>query len=201
MYSLERRRERYRIMYTWKILEGWLPNLTDPITTKYSERVGRLCIIPSKQAKASSAIQTQKFNSFRIHGARLFNKMPKEICNITNCEPTFFKRNLDTFLSLVPDEPLVAGVNRRCMSNSILEMTNYINPDDILKAHYSNISPTTLTTHHHISNLLCVLYYALVFVNFYFTLAGFIILFDSYFTFAGVNILLLSRRVFKLPAR
>ena len=28
LYSLERRRERYRIIYVWKILEGMVPNLS-----------------------------------------------------------------------------------------------------------------------------------------------------------------------------
>ena len=66
--------------------------------------------------------------------------MPKEIRNITKCDPNVFKINLDKFFSLILDEPLVAGVNRRYPSNSILDMVNYMNPDDILKAHFSHIS-------------------------------------------------------------
>ena len=30
MYSLERRRERYLIIYTWRIIEGQVPNISDP---------------------------------------------------------------------------------------------------------------------------------------------------------------------------
>ena len=30
MYSLERRRERYLIIYTWRIIEGQLPNIGEP---------------------------------------------------------------------------------------------------------------------------------------------------------------------------
>ena len=31
LYSLQRRRERYSIIYAWKIIEGLVPNLLDPI--------------------------------------------------------------------------------------------------------------------------------------------------------------------------
>ena len=30
MYSLERRRERYLIIYTWRITEGQVPNISEP---------------------------------------------------------------------------------------------------------------------------------------------------------------------------
>ena len=31
LYSLQRRRDRYSIIYVWKIVEGLVPNLSDPI--------------------------------------------------------------------------------------------------------------------------------------------------------------------------
>ena len=33
LYSLQRRREKYGIIYVWKIIEGLVPNLSDPIVT------------------------------------------------------------------------------------------------------------------------------------------------------------------------
>ena len=44
LYSLQHRRERYIIIYMWKILEGLVPNLFPPICTKPSDRRGRTCI-------------------------------------------------------------------------------------------------------------------------------------------------------------
>ena len=44
LYSLQHRRERYIIIYVWKILEGLVPNLFPPICTKTSDRRGRTCI-------------------------------------------------------------------------------------------------------------------------------------------------------------
>ena len=35
LYSLQRRRERYIIIYVWKILEGLVPYLFPPICTKH----------------------------------------------------------------------------------------------------------------------------------------------------------------------
>ena len=43
--SLERRRERYQIIYVWKILEGLVPNFpgSSEITPRHSDRRGRSC--------------------------------------------------------------------------------------------------------------------------------------------------------------
>ena len=42
LYSLQRRREIYIIIYVWKILEGLVPNLFSPICTL--DRRGRTCV-------------------------------------------------------------------------------------------------------------------------------------------------------------
>ena len=38
LYSLQRRRERYCIIYIWKIIEGLAPNFSNPVTGTVSER-------------------------------------------------------------------------------------------------------------------------------------------------------------------
>ena len=45
LYSLQRRRDRYSIIYLWKIVDGLVPNLSDPITCSLSDRRGRICIV------------------------------------------------------------------------------------------------------------------------------------------------------------
>ena len=45
LYSFQRRRERYIIIYVWKMLEGLVPNLFPPICTQTSDRRRRNCII------------------------------------------------------------------------------------------------------------------------------------------------------------
>ena len=44
-YSLQKRRHRYSFIYVWKIVEGLVPNLSDPITCSLSDRRGRTCIV------------------------------------------------------------------------------------------------------------------------------------------------------------
>ena len=43
LYYLQRRRDRYTLIYVWKILESIVPNLNIPITCYNSIRRGRLC--------------------------------------------------------------------------------------------------------------------------------------------------------------
>ena len=44
IYSLQRRRERYCIIYHWKILENRVPNINDAFKSKDHPRLGRMCI-------------------------------------------------------------------------------------------------------------------------------------------------------------
>ena len=45
LYSVQRRLDKYQIIYLWKIIEGLVPNLSTPITCTYSERRGRSCVV------------------------------------------------------------------------------------------------------------------------------------------------------------
>ena len=106
MLSQERRMQRYKIIYTWKILEGKVPNCG--ITSHENARKGRLCIIPALK-RSNQKIQTLRENSFQIIGPRLFNCLPSNIRNKTKCSIDDFKFLLDQFLSKIPDEPKLPG--------------------------------------------------------------------------------------------
>ena len=59
MNSLQRRHERYRIIYTWKVLEGLVPNCgVDTVPGWQEDRQGRRCSIPSVNTRARAAVQT-----------------------------------------------------------------------------------------------------------------------------------------------
>ena len=127
LYSLQRRRERYRIIYVWKILEGLVPNLEDrsELHSKASLRYGRTCSIPPRSTSASSRLQSLRDGSFGINGPRLFNSLPPHLRNLTGIIETLeFKKELDKFLLTVADEPLSPGytAGRRAASNSLLHM-------------------------------------------------------------------------------
>ena len=130
LYSLERRAERYKIIYTWKIIEGLAPNLsTNKIQTKLSDRRGRLCILPkpAKQHICSAKINTIRENSFCVQGPKLFNALPREIRNITEVQVDTFKHHLDKLLTTIPDQPGIPGYAgyRAAATNSLLQQIEH----------------------------------------------------------------------------
>lgn len=108
LYSLQRRRERYSIIYIWKIIEGLAPNFTNPIIFKNSDRRGRSCIVSHVSSGRTGTIA---YNSFRWRAIRLFNCLPKHIRNLTCCTILSFKTQLDAYLKHVPDLPCTPGYN------------------------------------------------------------------------------------------
>ena len=102
LYSLQRRRDRYTAIYVWKIMEEIVPNLSPPMCVNVSERRGRLCVLKSVER---GHIGTLAHSSFRWRGARIFNALPPNIRNLSNCDVLLFKRQLDNYLSLLPDVP------------------------------------------------------------------------------------------------
>ena len=46
-----------------------------------------------------------EYNSFRWGAIRLFNRLPLIVCNTTVCSIHSFKKQLDSYLSTVPDSP------------------------------------------------------------------------------------------------
>ena len=82
LYSLERRRERYAIIYTMKILKELVPNFSNEsykIKTYVSQRRGLLCSIPVIQVGSSDYHKALKDGSFAVMGPRLFNCIPKTL--------------------------------------------------------------------------------------------------------------------------
>ena len=62
LYSLQRRRERYCIIYIWKIIEGLAPNFSNFITSTFSGCRGRSCVISHVNV---GRVGTLAYNSFR----------------------------------------------------------------------------------------------------------------------------------------
>ena len=124
--SLERRRERYMIIYVWRILEGQVPNLNTTVIETASDatsRIGRLCHVPHVANQAPAFVKKARDASLPIRGVKLFNAIPKELRNLSGCQTDAFKVALDKFLATIPDEPLIPGytAGRRCSTNSIIE--------------------------------------------------------------------------------
>ena len=122
LYSLERRRDRYAIIYVWKIMQGMVPNLTssDRIKCSDSLRLGRFCQIPSLNHSAPRYVQTLRENSFCVHGPRLFNVLEKNLRDFNGSLDTFNK-NLDKYLDTVEDVPIDPTEPQVVASNSLLD--------------------------------------------------------------------------------
>ena len=124
LYSQQRRRERYLIVYLWKILENQAPNPAPHLIKSHpNPRLGRRCDIPPMATRQGHFHRIREASIF-VHGQRLFNVIPMHIRNISECRVDTFKASLDKWLAGVPDEPQIQGYTqcRRAPSNSLVDM-------------------------------------------------------------------------------
>ena len=135
LYSIQRRHERYSIIYIYKVLEELVPNFSaNKVQVKISERRGRLCVIPPvTSSHCPSVVKNAREASFPIRGPRIFNSLPKHIRNISGVSVDAFKHKLDKFLRSVPDKPTVDGYcgMRAAASNSLIDVIPLMMTGDI----------------------------------------------------------------------
>ena len=121
LYSLERRRDRYIIMYMYKIHIGAIPNVgfrkdwNDRSQTKFFAKHNR---------KARRPIKGLRRASFFSKGPQLFNMLPEEMRELKHVAPENvkkemedFKKKLDKWLALIPDQPTTEGLTPRRQAN------------------------------------------------------------------------------------
>ena len=123
IYSLERRRERYLIIYIYKIINNVVPNFQSDkfgIKLTVNDRHGRTCIIPPINTRALASVSSLVESSFPIRGPRLFNALPANVRNYDGSVDAF-KARLDKFLAIVPDQPCTPNYHQPSASNSILD--------------------------------------------------------------------------------
>ena len=131
MLSIQRRFERYRIIYSWKILEDLVPNCGVVLVEDSEEtRLGRKLRVPI--LKGSAKTKKLMEQAFQINGAKLFNCLPQMVRNLSKKSkkinqhidgPEDFKSKLDVYLSTVPDRPRVDGLSPGVETNSLLHQT------------------------------------------------------------------------------
>ena len=54
-----------------------------------------------------------------VHGARLFNLLPKSLRDENSGDFPLFKNHLDIFLARIPDQPTMPGQARGAVTNSL----------------------------------------------------------------------------------
>ena len=115
--SLQRRRERYIIIHTWKILNGRAPNDINMLF-KDTLRHGKRAIVPPTNNSAQRSVASHYENSFGISAAKLWNVLPANVNKHTALEP--FKIALGKFLEGFPDTPPLDGYSP-ATNNSLME--------------------------------------------------------------------------------
>ena len=121
LYSLERRHDRYKVIYVWKIINGLAPNIdieTAKISTYNHIRRGKLCYVPLLNNRSRASVRTIKEASFPVDASKTFNQLPILLRNFEgNLEA--FKSRLDKFLATVPDTPVLPGHYVSAAGNSL----------------------------------------------------------------------------------
>ena len=120
--SLQRRRERYIIIHTWKILND-LTNNDIGITFSNGKNCTRsgstACIVPPVPRGVPAGVATLYEQSFAVKAPQLWNCLPSKAVDKDASSLSAFKSSLGTFLDKVPDMPPTgqSGVN----NNSLLD--------------------------------------------------------------------------------
>ena len=133
LYSLERRREQYLISYVYKIVQKFVPNLTDErfkIKTSLSVRGDRICKIPAINHRATARVRTLAEFSFAFQGPKLYNSLPPEVRNFDGSLDAF-KHKLNKYLSTIPDQPCTPGYHQSVVSNSIIAQLSQMRAEGV----------------------------------------------------------------------
>lgn len=118
LQSLQRRRERYIIIYMWKIRHNLSPNDLQISFSENNLRLGPLAVIPRLHTSSRAKFQTLYDNFFAVVGPKLWNILPATVKSEETI--TSFKAAVYNFCSSFPDTPPVPGyspLNR----NSLLD--------------------------------------------------------------------------------
>ena len=116
LYSLQRRRERFILIHTFRIYKQLAPNDLK-IQFSLHPRLGLQCKRLPLNSKITK-INNLRFNFFSHLAPRLFNLIPGEIKNVNTVDA--FKNKLDELLKHIPDTPPTPGY-KRVNSNSLIE--------------------------------------------------------------------------------
>ena len=119
LYSQERRRERYMIIFLWKISQGLVSGY-DVEFTSGGLRRGRLIIPNTVSRGAPTVVKNARERSLGVRGAQIFNLLPENVRTMNTEHVDFFKNHLDVFLAGIPDQPTMTGLGRAADTNSLL---------------------------------------------------------------------------------
>ena len=77
---------------------------------------------------APSRVRSAREKSLSVHGAHLFNLLPKTLRNENSADFPLFKNHLDIFLTNIPDQPTTSVLGIAAPTNSLLDQVPLV-PD------------------------------------------------------------------------
>ena len=90
--SVQRRHERYKIIYLYKIKENLVPNISDTYGLKFPHRgrLGCICKMPPYRLYHNKAMVARN-NSFAQTASSLWNSLPRHLHNLKGISINAFK--------------------------------------------------------------------------------------------------------------
>ena len=107
IYSLQRRRERFMILYAYRVVIGLI---SFPLIDAHAGRDG-LVLEPRYNRRAPEQVRRSRHSSFFYKGPQLFNLLPPHLKVVELIENPGqedmekYKEKLDKFLEKIPDQP------------------------------------------------------------------------------------------------
>ena len=81
--------------------------------------------------QAAAMVKKARERTLGVHGAHLFNILPKNLRNEDSRDFPLFENHLDIFLAMVPDQPTTSGLARASNTNSLLDQVPLLSLSDI----------------------------------------------------------------------
>ena len=117
--SQERRRERYMVIFIWKVSQGLVSGYDISFTSR-SSRTGRKAVPVTISSTCPASVSRAKAGSLAVKGVQLFNILPAHIRNSEHGDVLMLKNHLDLYLKDIPDQPTMPGLTRGAETNSLL---------------------------------------------------------------------------------
>ena len=106
------------IIFIWKVSMGLVKGYD--MKFQHNARRGWLAVPHPVSQTTHVTVRRARTDSLSHRGALLFNLCPIGLRNLASDHQDMFKGNLDAWLSEIPDEPTVPGLQRAAKTNSLL---------------------------------------------------------------------------------
>ena len=118
LYSQEKHRERYQIIFLWKVVQGLVQGYH--VEFDSSDRRGRVAVVRPYKTRSPAQVRRAREASLSVKGARLFNSIHRELRDMSHGKVESFKSGLVKWLSQIHDQLTIPNCQRAAVTNSLL---------------------------------------------------------------------------------